>query len=149
MIAVTVLCVFVKQEKCEICVAGFPANDGANLRELLIISLPREAVCENHHRLIFRTSGQAKTFNSFTNAIHIYQYRHIYKNTHLHKNTNIHKNTCRLGSSRQLDTFTVHGQSAHAFINCGHFPFLSRRLTSKPMSQVHKYTKIKGFQQTH
>ena len=138
MIAVTVLCVFVKQEKCEICVAGFPANDGANLRELLIISLPREAVCENHHRLIFRTSGQAKTFNSFTNAIHIYQYRHIYKNTHLHKNTNIHKNTCMLGSSQQLDTFTVHGQSTHTFINCGHFPFLSRRLTSKPMSQVHE-----------
>ena len=68
---------------------------------------------------------------------------HLPIQTHLQKhtftqNTHLHKNTCMLGSSRQLDTFTVHGQSAHTFINCGHFPFLSRRLTSKPMSQVHK-----------
>ena len=64
MIAVTVLCVFVKQEKCEICLAGFPANDGANLRELLIISLPAEPVCENYQL-------PASYTKTCSNAIHV------------------------------------------------------------------------------
>ena len=59
-----VLCSAAKPEKCEICLAGFPANDGANLRELLIISLPAEPVCENYQL-------PASYTKTCSNAIHV------------------------------------------------------------------------------
>lgn len=59
-----VVCSAAKPEKCEICLAGFPANDGANLRELLIISLPAEPVCENYQL-------PASYTKTCSNAIHV------------------------------------------------------------------------------